>query len=209
MSRETGSPDEEAINARANEKARKRKAARDRMLATKTIEKGLLIVHTGKGKGKSTAAFGLAARAVGNGLKVGVVQFVKGVWKTGERQVFARFPELVEIRAMGEGFTWETQDRARDIAAAEAAWEMSEAMMADPSNAMVILDELNIVLRYGYLDLDRVLSALTSRREDLHVVVTGRNARPELIEVADLVTEMTLVKHPFRAGVKAQIGIEF
>ncbi len=209
MSPEPSLPDEETVNARANEKARKRKAARDRMLATKTIEKGLLIVHTGKGKGKSTAAFGLAARAVGNGLKVGVVQFVKGVWKTGERQVFARFPELVEIRAMGEGFTWETQDRARDIAAAEAAWEMSEAMMADPSNAMVILDELNIVLRYGYLDLDRVLSALTGRREDLHVVVTGRNARPELIEVADLVTEMTLVKHPFRAGVKAQIGIEF
>ena len=203
------SPDEEAVNARANEKARKRKAARDRMLATKTIEKGLLIVHTGKGKGKSTAAFGLAARAVGNGLKVGVVQFVKGVWKTGEREVFARFPDLVEIRAMGEGFTWETQDRARDIAAAEAAWELSEAMMADPSNAMVILDELNIVLRYGYLDLDRVLAALANRREDLHVVVTGRNARPELVEAADLVTEMTLVKHPFRAGVKAQIGIEF
>ena len=209
MSREPGLLDEEAVNARANEKARKRKAARDRMLAAKTIEKGLLIVHTGKGKGKSTAAFGLAARAVGNGLKVGVVQFVKGVWKTGEREVFARFPELVEIRAMGEGFTWETQDRARDIAAAEAAWELSEAMMADPSNAMVILDELNIVLRYGYLDLDRVLSALTNRRESLHVVVTGRNARPELIEAADLVTEMTLVKHPFRAGVKAQIGIEF
>ncbi len=209
MSRESGVPDEAAVNARANEKARKRKAARDRMLATKTIEKGLLIVHTGKGKGKSTAAFGLAARAVGNGLKVGVVQFVKGVWHTGEREVFARFPDLVEIRAMGEGFTWETQDRARDIAAAEAAWQMSEAMMADPSNAMVILDELNIVLRYGYLDLDRVLAALTNRREDLHVVVTGRNAQPELIEVADLVTEMTLVKHPFRAGVKAQIGIEF
>ena len=209
MSREPGLLDEETVNARANEKARKRKAARDRMLATKTIEKGLLIVHTGKGKGKSTAAFGLAARAVGNGLKVGVVQFVKGVWKTGEREVFARFPDLIEIRAMGEGFTWETQDRARDIAAAEAAWAMSEAMIADPSNAMVILDELNIVLRYGYLDLDRVLAALTSRREGLHVVVTGRNARPELIEVADLVTEMTLVKHPFRAGVKAQIGIEF
>ena len=209
MSREPGVPDEAAVNARANEKARKRKAARDRMLATKTIEKGLLIVHTGKGKGKSTAAFGLAARAVGNGLKVGVVQFVKGVWKTGEREVFARFPDLIEIRAMGEGFTWETQDRARDIAAAEAAWELSEAMMAGPSNAMVILDELNIVLRYGYLDLDRVLAALANRREDLHVVVTGRNARPELIEVADLVTEMTLVKHPFRAGVKAQIGIEF
>ncbi len=209
MSRHTGPSDEAAVNARANEKARKRKAARDRMLATKTIEKGLLIVHTGKGKGKSTAAFGLAARAVGNGLKVGVVQFVKGVWHTGEREVFARFPDRIEIRAMGEGFTWETQDRARDIAAAEAAWRLSEAMIADPSNAMVILDELNIVLRYGYLDLDRVLSVLTGRREDLHVVVTGRNARPELIEAADLVTEMTLVKHPFRAGVKAQIGIEF
>ena len=209
MSREPGVLDEAAVNARANEKSRKRKAARDRMLADKTIEKGLLIVHTGKGKGKSTAAFGLAARAVGNGLKVGVVQFVKGVWHTGEREVFARFPELIEIRAMGEGFTWETQDRARDIAAAEAAWEMSEAMMADPSNAMVILDELNIVLRYDYLDLDRVLAVLANRREDLHVVVTGRNARPELIEAADLVTEMTLVKHPFRAGVKAQIGIEF
>ena len=204
-----GSLDEEAVNARANEKARKRKLARDRMLAGKTIEKGLLIVHTGKGKGKSTAAFGLAARAVGNGLKVGVVQFVKGVWHTGEREVFARFPELVEIRAMGEGFTWETQDRARDIAAAEAAWRLSEAMMADPSNTMVILDELNIVLRYGYLDLERVLSVLTNRRDGLHVVITGRNAQPELIEAADLVTEMTLVKHPFRAGVKAQIGIEF
>ena len=209
MSREPGVLDEAAVNARANEKARKRKATRDRMLASKTIEKGLLIVHTGKGKGKSTAAFGLAARAVGNGLRVGVVQFVKGVWHTGEREVFARFPDLIEIRAMGEGFTWETQDRARDIAAAEAAWEMSEAMMADPSNAMVILDELNIVLRYDYLELDRVLSVLTARRNDLHVVVTGRNARPELIEAADLVTEMTLVKHPFRAGVKAQIGIEF
>ena len=209
MSRTPGASGEAAVNARANEKARKRKAARDRMLAAKTIEKGLLIVHTGKGKGKSTAAFGLVARAAGNGLKVGVVQFVKGVWKTGERALFARFPDLVEIRAMGEGFTWETQDRARDIAAAEAAWDMSEAMMADPSNAMVVLDELNIVLRYGYLDLDRVLSALANRREALHVVVTGRNARPELVAAADLVTEMTMVKHPFRAGVKAQIGIEF
>ena len=209
MSRTPGASGEAAVNARANEKARKRKAARDRMLAAKTIEKGLLIVHTGKGKGKSTAAFGLVARAAGNGLKVGVVQFVKGVWQTGERALFARFPDLVEIRAMGEGFTWETQDRARDIAAAEAAWDMSEAMMADPSNAMVVLDELNIVLRYGYLDLDRVLSALANRREALHVVVTGRNARPELVAAADLVTEMTLVKHPFRAGVKAQIGIEF
>ena len=200
---------EDAINARANEKARRRKAVRDRVLATRTIEKGLLIVHTGKGKGKSTAAFGLAARAIGNGLRVGVVQFVKGVWRTGERELFARFPELIEIRAMGEGFTWETQDRARDIAAAEAAWETAGRMLADPGFSMVILDELNIVLRYGYLDAGEVTRALEARREGLHVVVTGRNAKPELIEAADLVTEMTQVKHPFRSGVKAQLGIEF
>ena len=200
---------EDAVNARANEKARRRKAVRDRVLAAKTIEKGLLIVHTGKGKGKSTAAFGLAARAIGNGLRVGVVQFVKGVWRSGERELFARFPDLIEIRAMGEGFTWETQDRARDIAAAEAAWETAERMLADPGLAMVILDELNIVLRYGYLEAGEVVRILDARRGGLHVVVTGRNAKPELIEAADLVTEMTQVKHPFRSGVKAQLGIEF
>ena len=200
---------EDAVNARANEKARRRKAVRDRVLAGKTIEKGLLIVHTGKGKGKSTAAFGLAARAIGNGLRVGVVQFVKGVWRSGEREVFARFPDLIEIRAMGEGFTWETQDRARDIAAAEAAWETAERMLADPGLSMVILDELNIVLRYGYLEAGEVVRILRARRGGLHVVVTGRNAKPELIEAADLVTEMTQVKHPFRSGVKAQLGIEF
>ena len=200
---------EDAVNARANEKARRRKAVRDRVLAAKTIEKGLLIVHTGKGKGKSTAAFGLAARAIGNGLRVGVVQFVKGVWRSGERELFARFPDLIEIRAMGEGFTWETQDRARDIAAAEAAWETAERMLADPGLAMVILDELNIVLRYGYLEAGEVVRILEARRGGLHVVVTGRNAKPELIEAADLVTEMTQVKHPFRSGVKAQLGIEF
>jgi cob(I)alamin adenosyltransferase len=200
--------------ARANEKARKKKAARDKILATKTIEKGLLIVHTGKGKGKSTAAFGLAARAVGNGMRVGIVQFVKGKWETGERAVLERFPDQVTIRTMGEGFTWETQDRARDIRAAEAAWEVSKEMIEasrgdKPKYDMVILDELNIVLRYDYLPLDEVVAFLKAKPHDLHVVVTGRNAKDELIEAADLVTEMTMVKHPFRAGVKAQKGIEF
>ena len=210
---ETGA-DEAAINARANEKARRKKAARDRMLAGKTIEKGLLIVHTGKGKGKSTAAFGLAARAIGNGMRVGVVQFVKGKWRTGERAVLERFPDRVTVRTMGEGFTWETQDRARDIRAAQAAWAVSREMIAaarspEPAYDMVILDELNIVLRYGYLPLDEVVAELRARPPMLHVVVTGRNAAAPLIEAADLVTEMTMVKHPFRAGVKAQKGIEF
>ena len=205
---------EEAINRRANEKARKRKAARDRILATKTVEKGLLIVHTGKGKGKSTAAFGLVVRAIGNGMKVGVVQYVKGKWRTGERGVLEKFPEQVEIRTMGEGFTWETQDRARDIQAARNAWDVSRQMIEasrgdDPQYDMVLLDELNIVLRYGYLDLDEVVGFLSDKPEMLHVIVTGRNAKPELVEAADLVTEMTMVKHPFRAGVKAQKGIEF
>ena len=205
---------EDDVNRRANEKAAKRKAARERMLATKTIEKGLLIVHTGKGKGKSTAAFGLAMRALGNGMRIGIVQFVKGKWRTGERTVLERFPDQVTIRAMGEGFTWDTQDRARDIAAAEAAWQASMGMIdsargAEAALDMVILDELNIVLRYGYLDLEQVVDFLAKRPPDLHVVVTGRNAKPPLIEIADLVTEMVMVKHPFRAGVKAQKGIEF
>ena len=205
---------DEEVNRRANEKARKRKAARDKILATKTIEKGLLIVHTGKGKGKSTAAFGLVVRAVGNGMKVGVVQYVKGKWQTGERGVLEKFPEQVEIRTMGEGFTWETQDRARDIRAAENAWEVSKQMIEasrgdDPKYDLVLLDELNIVLRYDYLDLAEVVEFLSNKPQMLHVVVTGRNAKPELIDAADLVTEMTMVKHPFRAGVKAQKGIEF
>ncbi len=205
---------EDERNARANEKSAKKKAARDKMLATKTIEKGLLIVHTGKGKGKSTAAFGLAARAVGNGMRVGVVQYVKGKWETGERVVLEKFPDQVTICTMGEGFTWETQDRARDIRAAEAAWEVSKEMIeasrgADPAYHMVILDELNIVLRYDYLPLDAVLDTLRNKPKDLHVVVTGRNAKEPLIELADLVTEMTQVKHPFRSGVKAQKGVEF
>jgi cob(I)alamin adenosyltransferase len=200
---------EDDLDARHAEKMRKRKAARDRMLATKTIEKGLLIVHTGTGKGKSTAAFGLVMRALGHGFPVGIVQFVKGRWTTGERHALDRFPELVTLRTMGEGFTWETQDRRRDIAAAEAAWAAAKEMLADPKLRLVLLDELNIVLRYDYLDLAEVVATLSARRPDLHVVVTGRNAKPELIEAADLVTEMTMVKHPFRAGVKAQQGVEF
>ncbi len=197
------------VNARHAEKKRKQKAARDRMLATKTMEKGLLIVHTGKGKGKTTAAMGLALRALGHGQKVGMVQFVKGAWASGERDALARFDDLITIRVMGEGFTWETQDRDRDIAAAGAAWQAALDMLADPSYRLVILDELNIVLRYDYLPLAEVLAGLSAKPPDQHVVVTGRNAPPALIEAADLVTEMTLVKHPFRAGIKAQPGIEF
>ena len=200
---------EDEINRRANEKAKKRKEARNKMLATKTEERGLLIVHTGTGKGKSTAAFGMVLRCIGHGMRVGIVQFVKGAWGTGERKVLEDYADLVTCRAMGEGFTWETQDRARDIAAARAAWEAAKAMIADPSYSLVLLDELNIVLRYDYLPLDEVVETLKAKSRDLHVVVTGRNAKPELIEIADLVTEMTLVKHPFRSGVKAQAGIEF
>src|ERR1700747_46056 len=200
---------EEEINRRHNEKMARRKAVRDRVLATKTQERGLLIVHTGKGKGKSTAAFGMVLRCLGHGMRVGIVQFVKGMWSTGERVALERFGDLVTCRAMGEGFTWDTQDRARDIAAARNAWETAKVMLSDPSYALVLLDELNIVLRYDYLPLEEVLTMPTGKRRDIHVAVTGRNARPELIEPADLVTEMTLVKHPFRAGVKAQPGIEF
>lgn len=200
---------EDELNERHTEKMKKKKAARDKILATKTIEKGLLIVHTGKGKGKSTAAMGLAARAVGNNMKVGIIQFVKGVWETGERVVLEKFPDLCIMKAMGDGFTWETQDRQRDLAAARAAWETAKEMMADPSFDLVILDELNIVLRYDNLPLDEIVETLSSKREMLHVVVTGRNAKDELIEIADLVTEMTQIKHPFRSGVKAQVGIEF
>ncbi len=200
---------EAELNQRHAEKMRKKKAARAKILATKTEERGLVVVHTGKGKGKSTAAFGLAIRCIGHGMRVGIVQFVKGAWETGERQVFATFPDLVTMRSMGEGFTWETQDRARDVAAARQSWDAVREMMADASYGMVIADELNIVLRYGYLSLDEVIGALRAKRDDLHVVITGRNAKPELIEIADLVTEMTMVKHPFRAGVKAQAGIEF
>lgn len=190
-------------------KMAKRKAVQDAEVAGKVIEKGLLIVHTGAGKGKSTAAFGLALRLLGRGQCVGVVQFIKGAWHSAERDALQTFGDRLAWHTMGEGFTWETQDRARDVAAAERAFATARALMADPRFALVILDELNIALRYGYLDLAAVVATLQGRRQGLHVVVTGRNAKPELIAAADLVTEMTLVKHHFAAGVKAQPGIEF
>ena len=190
-------------------KMAKRKAVQDAEVAAKTIEKGLLIVHTGAGKGKSTAAFGLALRMLGRGERVGVVQFIKGGWHSAERDALARFGDQLVWHTMGEGFTWETQDRARDIAAAERAWTKARALIAEPGLAMLILDELNIALRYDYLELGAVVAALAARPVGLHVVITGRNAKPEMLAAADLVTEMTLVKHHFAAGVKAQPGIEF
>ena len=195
--------------ARHKAKMANRKAVQDAEVAAKTVEKGLLIVHTGKGKGKSTAAFGLMLRALGRGFRCGVVQFGKGAWQSGERNAIERFGEQVEWHTLGEGFTWETQDRARDVAAAERAWAATQKMLADPSIRLIVLDELNIALRYDHLDIATVVAALQARRRDLHIVVTGRNAKPELIEAADLVTEMTPVKHHFSAGVKAQEGIEF
>jgi len=196
-------------DARHKAKMANRKAIQDAEVAGKTIEKGLLIVHTGKGKGKSTAAFGLMLRALGRGFRCGVVQFGKGAWQSGERGAIETFGTQIEWHTLGEGFTWETQDRARDIAAAERAWAAAQKMMADPSIRFIVLDELNITLRYDHLDAATVIAALKARRADQHIVVTGRNARPELIEAADLVTEMTPVKHHFAAGVKAQEGIEF
>ena len=200
---------DDAETERHRAKMAKRKAVQDAEVAEKTAEKGLLIVHTGPGKGKSTAAFGLALRMLGRGHRVGVVQFIKGAWHTAERDALEKFGEQVSWHTMGEGFTWETQDLRRDIAAAERAWAKSLELMNDPSFGLVILDELNIALRYDYLDLAKVVAALRDRREGLHVVVTGRNAKPDLIAAADLVTEMSLVKHHFAAGVKAQPGIEF
>jgi cob(I)alamin adenosyltransferase len=185
------------------------KAERDAMMATKTQGRGLLMVHTGEGKGKSTAAFGMVARALGWGMRVGVVQFIKGRWKTGERLFFQRFPDQVRFEVMGEGFTWDTQDRARDIEAAEAAWATSVEMINDPALDFVLLDELNIALRYDYLDVQAVVSALAARPLAKHVCITGRNAKPELLAIADLVTEMTLVRHPFDQGFKAQRGVDF
>ena len=199
--------DEDA--ARHAAKMARRKEVQDAEVATKTIEKGLLMVHTGAGKGKSTAAFGLLLRMVGRGRRVGVVQFIKGAWSTGERAALSRFDDLVEWHTMGEGFTWETQDHARDIAAARRAWDKAVGMMHDPALSLLVLDELNIALRYDYLPEDEVVAALVARPPALHVVVTGRNARPGLIAAADLVTEMTLVKHHFAAGVRAQEGVEF
>ena len=195
--------------ARHKAKMANRKAIQDKEVAGKTVEKGLLIVHTGKGKGKSTAAFGLMLRALGRGFRCGVVQFGKGAWQSGERAAIEKFGDQVEWHTLGEGFTWETQDRARDVAAAERAWDATKTMMANPAIRLIVLDELNIALRYDHLDIADVVATLKARRADQHIVVTGRNAKPELIEAADLVTEMTPVKHHFAAGVKAQEGIEF
>jgi cob(I)alamin adenosyltransferase len=197
------------IDARHNAKARKRQAARVKIMADKTQEKGLLIVHTGKGKGKSTAAFGMVCRALGHGMKVGIVQFIKGGWATGEKAVYGAFPGQIDHKVMGEGFTWDTQDRTRDVAWARAGWNEVRRMIADPSYAMVVADELNIVLRYDYLPHDEVIAGLLDRPAMTHVIVTGRNAPDALVEAADLVTEMVQIKHPFRSGVKAQKGIEF
>ncbi|MEP0321617.1 cob(I)yrinic acid a,c-diamide adenosyltransferase [Bauldia litoralis] len=201
---------EAELDARHAEKMRKKKKARDKIVATKTIEKGLLIVHTGKGKGKSTAAFGMVFRALGHGMPVAIIQFVKGKWQTGERVALEKFGDLVSINTMGEGFTWETQDRQRDLAAARSAWERAKEIIVSSNYKLVLLDELNIVLRYGYLSADEIVAFLRDEKpDDVHVIVTGRNAPDSLIEAADLVTEMEMVKHPFRSGVKAQLGIEF
>jgi cob(I)alamin adenosyltransferase len=196
---------------RHREKMQKIKAARDRMMAGKSGEKGLVIVHTGAGKGKSSSGFGMILRSVAHGMPCAVVQFIKGGWDTGERRLLTQhFGHLCQFHAMGEGFTWETQDRERDIAAARAGWDKARELIRDPQIRMVLLDEINIALRYDYLPIDEVLDFLREEKPPLtHVVLTGRNAKPELIELADLVTEMTLVKHPFRAGIKAQAGVEF
>ncbi|MGV2106940.1 cob(I)yrinic acid a,c-diamide adenosyltransferase [Agrobacterium vitis] len=197
--------------ARHAEKMAKKKAARDKIMATKTGEKGLIIVHTGKGKGKSSAAFGMIFRHIAHGKKCAVVQFIKGAMSTGERDLILRhFSDLCAFHTMGEGFTWETQDKARDMTMARAAWDKAKELIRDPANSMVLLDEINIAIRYDYIDLAEVVAFLTDEKPPMtHVVLTGRNAKDELIEIADLVTEMELVKHPFRSGIKAQLGVEF
>ena len=200
-----------SLDARHAAKMAKRKAAHDRMTAEKSGEKGLIIVHTGAGKGKSSSAFGMIVRCVAHGFPCAVVQFIKGAWDTGERRLLTgHFGELCQFYAMGEGFTWETQDRARDIAAANAAWDKAKELIRDSHLRMIVLDEINIALRYDYLDINEVVEFLKEQKPPLtHVVLTGRNAKQELIDLADLVTEMTLVKHPFRSGIKAQPGVEF
>ena len=198
-------------NARHAEKMAKVKAARDRMMADRQGEKGLIIVHTGKGKGKSSSGFGMILRCIAHEMPCAVVQFIKGAWDTGERRLLTtHFGGLCQFHAMGEGFTWETQDKARDIAAARAGWDKAKELIRDPEIRMVLLDEINIALRYDYLDIAEVVAFLRDEKPPMtHVVLTGRNARPELIELADLVTEMEVVKHPFRDGIKAQPGVEF
>ncbi|WP_341760235.1 cob(I)yrinic acid a,c-diamide adenosyltransferase [Candidatus Endowatersipora endosymbiont of Watersipora subatra] len=208
-SKSLASMNEVEFNQRHTKKMKRKKAIHDQIIATKTRKKGLVIVHTGKGKGKSTAAFGMVFRALGNGMKVGIVQFIKGKWNSGERLILENWGGQVTMAAMGEGFTWETQDRIRDITSACQSWEQAKAMIMDEDIDLVLCDELNIVLRYDYVQVDEVIEFLKSKPEMKHVIITGRNAKDQLIEFADLVTEMTMVKHPFRDGVKAQIGIEF
>jgi len=195
--------------ARHNARMQRVQAARERMQARRTLERGLLIVHTGNGKGKSSSAFGMAIRSLGWGMKVGILQYVKGAWETGEKNFFQANPDLLTFEVMGEGFTWDTQDRARDIEAARAAWERSKELILDPQYDFIILDELNIVLRQDTLPIDEVVAFLKTRPLTKHICITGRNAKPELIELADLVTEFEEVKHPFKAGFKAQKGVEY
>jgi len=201
----------EAELARHSEKMAKKKQAREKIMATKTDQKGLIIVHTGKGKGKSTAGFGMIFRHIAHGKPSAVVQFIKGAMVTGERELIEKhFSDLCQFHTLGEGFTWETQDRARDVAMAQKAWEKAKELICDERNSMVLLDEINIALRYDYIDVNEVVAFLQTEKPHMtHVVMTGRNAKDELIEIADLVTEMELVKHPFRSGIKAQIGVEF
>ncbi len=198
-------------NARHAAKMAKKKAARDKMMEDKTGEKGLVIVHTGPGKGKSSSGFGMILRCIAHGMPSAVVQFIKGAWQTGERTLIEEnFSDLCQFYAMGEGFTWETQDKSRDIAAAQAGWEKAKELIRNPENRMVLLDEINIAIRYEYLDIDEIVAFLSTEKPEMtHVVLTGRNANEKLIEIADLVTEMAVVKHPFRAGIKAQKGVEF
>ncbi|MEL7254145.1 MAG: cob(I)yrinic acid a,c-diamide adenosyltransferase [Pseudomonadota bacterium] len=197
--------------ARHAEKMAKKKAARDKIMATKTDKKGLIMIHTGKGKGKSSAAFGMIFRHIAHDMKCAVVQFIKGGMSTGERDLItSKFTDICAFHTMGEGFTWETQDKERDIEMAQAAWEKAKELIRDDSHHMVLLDEINIALRYDYIDVNEVVAFLQAEKPEMtHVVLTGRNAKDELIEIADLVTEMELVKHPFRSGIKAQIGVEF
>ncbi len=211
---ETGTgtgPETGADDARHAMKMAKKKAARDKIMAGKSGDKGLIIVHTGTGKGKSSAGFGMILRCIAHEMPCAVVQFIKGAWDTGERRLITgHFGDLCQFHAMGEGFTWETQDRARDIAAARAGWEKAKELILDPDIRFVLLDEINIALRYDYLDIADVVAFLKDEKPPMtHVVLTGRNAKDEVIELADLVTEMTLVKHPFRSGIKGQPGVEF
>ncbi|MGC6537348.1 MAG: cob(I)yrinic acid a,c-diamide adenosyltransferase [Candidatus Puniceispirillaceae bacterium] len=205
------SQDDEARNDAHNQKMRKIKAARDKLMATKTEEKGLIIVHTGAGKGKSSSGFGMIMRCIAHQMPCAVVQFIKGTWRTGERDFLEqRFSDECIFVVSGEGFTWETQDRSRDIAAAQAGWEKAKELIRNPNIQFVLLDEINIALRYDYLDIDEVVNFLLTEKPPMtHVILTGRNAKDELIEAADMVTEMSLIKHPFRDGIKAQKGVEF